>query len=394
MLKLLLLACLCGTTALSQTGVFAHSDDVGDPSLKGAAEFDAAKGQYKITGAGADIWGKADQFHYVWEQLSGDFTVTATAEFLTGGIGHRKASIMLRQSLDTDSPFLHLAIHGDGLPSVQFRSTKADNVNTIDFPVEGPGVYTLKLMRQGGTLTFWIAKDHGALRELGHTANGLGSPVMVGLAVSSHAVQAVNTVLFSDVAVERLPMRGASGSLGVFTNSGDVGGPAIPGVTEFANGVYRITGAGANIWDKRDQFQYVWKEMSGNFEVMATVKFLGEGAEHRKAGIMVRQSLDADAAYADVVMHGSGMPGLQWRSRQGESTNALDAPFSGPLLNGEVTIKMVREGAKMFMFVGGKEIAHTEVTLGGPVLVGLVVCSHDAGKKETVEFREVGVEGR
>lgn len=215
---------------------------------------------------------------------------------------------------------------------------------------------------------------------------------MVGLAVSSHAVQAVNTVLFSDVVVERLPMRGVNPNLGVFTNSGDVGGPALPGATEFANGLYRMTGAGANIWDRRDQFQYAWKELSGNFSVTTTMKFLGEGAEHRKAGIMVRQSLDADAAYADVVMHGSGMPGLQWRSKQGESTNALDAPFSGPLLNRPVTIKMVRAGSKMFMFVDDKEIAHTEVTFAGPVLVGLVVCSHDAAKKETVEFADVKIE--
>jgi hypothetical protein len=35
---------------------------------------------------------------------------------------------------------------------------------------------------------------------------------------------------------------------------------------------------------------------------------------------MVRQSLDNDAAYADVVIHGNGMPGLQWRSKQGEDT--------------------------------------------------------------------------
>ena len=61
--------------------------------------------------------------------------------------------------------------------------------------------------------------------------------------------------------------------------------------------------------------------MSGNFTVTATMRFLGEGAEHRKAGIMVRQSLDTDATYADVVVHGNGMAGLQWRSKQGEDTN-------------------------------------------------------------------------
>src|SRR3954453_12399809 len=117
--------------------------------------------------------------------------------------------------------------------------------------------------------------------------------------------------------------------LGVFSNSGDVGAPAIKGMAAFdaATGQYRITGAGANIWAKQDQFQYVWREMPGNFAMTATMHFLGEGEGHRKAGIMIRQSLDTDSAYADIVIHGNGMPGLQWRSVKGEDTNAFDLPF-------------------------------------------------------------------
>lgn len=204
----LLLICLFAALAFAQAGnfgSFTNSDDVGAPPLKGSAEYEAATGQYKITGTGTDIWAKADQFHYVWREISGNFAVGATAKFLTEGIGHRKAVIMLRKSLDTDSPFVQLAIHGDGTPSVQFRNTKADNTNTVDFPVEGPGTWKLKLVRQGTTITVWISKDGAPLMELGHTPNQLGSPIMVGLGVSSHSQEATNTVLFSDVSVEQLP---------------------------------------------------------------------------------------------------------------------------------------------------------------------------------------------
>ena len=150
-------------------GVFTNSDDVGASPLKGSTEFDATGKTYKMTGSGTDIWAKADQFHYFWREMSGNFAVTATAKFLTEGIAHRKAVIMLRKSLDTDSPFVHLAIHGDGTPAIQFRNSKADNTNTVDFPVEGPGTWKLKLVRQGTTITVWIAKDGAPLRELGHT---------------------------------------------------------------------------------------------------------------------------------------------------------------------------------------------------------------------------------
>ncbi len=192
------------------------------------------------------------------------------------------------------------------------------------------------------------------------------------------------------------PAFAQSGNLGAFTNSGDVGGPSRKGSAQFdaAKGEYRITGSGANIWAKEDQFQYVWREMPGNFTVTATMQFLGQGEEHRKAGIMVRQSLDTDSAYGDFLIHGSGMPGLQWRSAKGENTNTFDLPFDGP---GKFKLRLVRSGVGITVSLAKegaelKEVARTEVTLRNPVLVGLLVCAHNADKSETVVFSDVSVE--
>jgi regulation of enolase protein 1 (concanavalin A-like superfamily) len=187
-------------------------------------------------------------------------------------------------------------------------------------------------------------------------------------------------------------------SLGLFTHAGDVGNPAIKGAAVYnaSTGEFRITGSGENMWAKQDQFQFVWKEMTGNFTVNATVHFLGEGAEHRKAGIVVRQNLDSDAAYADVVVHGNGMPSLQWRNRKGEDTFTLDRPFDKP---GTFKIRLVRQGVRIFMYVGKdgaepEEIVHTEVAFQPqtPVLVGLAVCSHDPAVSETAVFSDVSIE--
>jgi TolB protein len=189
---------------------------------------------------------------------------------------------------------------------------------------------------------------------------------------------------------------GQSGNLGAFTNSGDVGGPSRKGSTEFdaSTGQYRITGSGANIWAKQDQFQYVWREMSGNFAVTATMQFLGQGEQHRKAGIMFRQSLDTDSPYGDIVIHGNGMPGIQWRSNSGEDTNAFDLPFDSP---GKFKLKVVRNGVGLSVSIAKdgaelKEIARTEVRFRNPILVGLAVCSHNADASDTVVFSDVSVE--
>jgi hypothetical protein len=203
-LAFLFLLATCASTQTGNLGLFTNSDDIGAPPMKGSAEFDEARDQYKITGSGTDIWGKADQFHYVWREMSGDFTVTATAKFLTDGIDHRKATIMLRQTADADSPFVHFVIHGNGMPSVQFRTTKGGGANTVDMPILGAGTFKLKLVRQGSAITVWLAKGDEPLRQLGTTQNQVGSPVLVGLAVSSHTQTALNTVLFSDVTIEPL----------------------------------------------------------------------------------------------------------------------------------------------------------------------------------------------
>jgi hypothetical protein len=187
-----------------------------------------------------------------------------------------------------------------------------------------------------------------------------------------------------------------SDGLGAFTNAGDVGDPARKGTTAFdaSKGQYRITGSGANIWAKQDQFQYVWREMPGNFSVTATMEFLGKGEDHRKAGIMIRQSLETDSPYADIVIHGNGMPGIQWRSAKGEDTNAFDLPFDGPA---KYKLKLVRTGVRVAVSIARegadlKEVARTEVTFRNPILVGLVVCSHKADAADTVVFSDVVVE--
>ncbi len=203
-MRTLLLLCLLAAPA-AQTGTFGaftNSDDVGAPPLTGSAEFDAGSRQYRITGTGTDIWSRADQFHYLWREMSGNFAVSATIRFLTEGDPHRKASIMLRKTLDTDSPFLHFAIHGNGMSALQFRSAKADTTNTLDFPFDGPGTFSLKLVRQGSNVTVFAGKDGAAVRELGTTVSQLGNPILVGLGVASHNQKALATALFSNVSIE------------------------------------------------------------------------------------------------------------------------------------------------------------------------------------------------
>jgi TolB protein len=96
--------------------------------------------------------------------------------------------------------------------------------------------------------------------------------------------------------------RAATSPVGVCEGRGDIGTVLHPGSVEFdgAKDAYTIAGSGENMWFGKDAFQFAWKKASGDVTLTADISFLGKGVnEHRKAVLMIRQSLDADSPYAD-----------------------------------------------------------------------------------------------
>src|SRR5437879_11330077 len=114
MKTLILSALFCGALTAAGVGIFESDGAVGEPK-KGSVEYNAAAGEYRITGGGANIWASIDAFHFVWKRLSGDVTLTADIQFSgAGAAAHRKAVLMVRQTLEADSPYADVALHGDG----------------------------------------------------------------------------------------------------------------------------------------------------------------------------------------------------------------------------------------------------------------------------------------
>src|SRR6476620_5495641 len=77
------------------------------------------------------------------------------------------------------------------------------------------------------------------------------------------------------------------------TNHIDIGNPKLKGETLFnsTDQSYKLKGGGYNIWGNRDEFQYAYTTLRGNFMLTANVKLAGVGKEeHRKIGWMVRTS--------------------------------------------------------------------------------------------------------
>ena len=152
-----LLALLLGATFIASAqkpalGPFDSHSDVGETPRQGSAEYNPATGEYRITGGGANMWESTDAFHFVWKRLSGDVTLTADVHFLgTGAVEHRKAALIIRQSLEPGAAYADVARHGDGLTSLQYRLTAGATTQEIRSPVSGP--VRIRLERHGDQFT-------------------------------------------------------------------------------------------------------------------------------------------------------------------------------------------------------------------------------------------------
>src|ERR1700747_1684996 len=147
------------------------------------------------------------------------------------------------------------------------------------------------------------------------------------------------------------------------------------------------------MWLGADAFQFAWKKMSGDATLSADIYFFGSGGNaHRKAVLMVRQSLDADSVYADVALHGNGLTALQFRDEKGGITQEVQSQISAPH-----RVRIEKHGAYFTMWLGGvngePEMAggSPQIELKEPFYVGIGVCSHDKDVVEKAVFSNVEI---
>ena len=176
------------------------------------------------------------------------------------------------------------------------------------------------------------------------------------------------------------------GAVGIFENHSDVGTVLHAGSVDYdpSARTYTIAGSGENMWSVADAFQFAWKKMSGDVTLSADISFLTKtGNEHKKAVLMLRQSLDADSVYVDVALHASGLTSLQFRDEKGAVTREIQSNISAPK-----RLRIAKRGDYVYMSLvsAGSELSPAggwlRIPLEGPFYVGLGVCSHD---KEVVE---------
>lgn len=189
-------------------------------------------------------------------------------------------------------------------------------------------------------------------------------------------------------------------TLGLFSNHMDIGHPKNSGTSQYdkVTHTYIMRGSGYNIWFNRDEFQYLFRKIKGDFTVTANFQFVGDkGNGHRKIGWMIRQSTDDKSIHVSAVEHGDGLTVLQWRSLTGENMKDPEGEIFYPEKTFEV-VQLQRVGKRIIMRVGhvGEPLkavgSHIMPNMPEDILVGLFICSHDPEVTEEAKIWDVHID--
>ncbi len=198
--------------------------------------------------------------------------------------------------------------------------------------------------------------------------------------------------------------------IGIFDGQSDIGSAVIPGSSSFnpATQAYTVTSAGYNVWYMRDEFRYLWKQMSGDVSLAADINFPDpEGYEDRKAVLIIRQDLDDDSKEAIVALHGGGMVHLARRPEKGARVKDMEYRIGsrGDLPGGtspddlvtahaqRIGIEKHGDNFQLYVSLAGEPMhafgPPMPLKIDGPFYVGIGFCSHLPDKADTAVLSNV-----
>ena len=179
-----------------------------------------------------------------------------------------------------------------------------------------------------------------------------------------------------------------------FMQSQDVGNVGAAGSFSEFNGVFTVKGNGWDIYGSADAFHYAYQTLDGDGEIVAWVISVENTDPWAKAGVMIRETLNADSKNAFIALTPGNGVTFQHRSSTGGSTSwnktsELSAPY---------WVKLVRSGDTFTAYRSSDGVSWTEqgfatINIACSVYIGLAVTSHNDGVLCTAQFDHVSVSG-
>jgi hypothetical protein len=228
----------------------------------------------------------------------------------------------------------------------------------------------------------WAVTGSGTISTAGlYTAPAAGTPTDTVIATAAGGVSGSASVTVT------LPSGDA------FGQSSDVGSPGLAGSYSRAGSTYVVKGGGADIFNSSDQFHFVYRTLDGDGQIVARVVSVQNTNASAKAGVMFRESLNANSRHADLVISPDNVSRFQPRVATGGPTASYPLTGSTP----PYWLKLVRSGNTITGYRSPDGVTWTAVedqtytALPTSMYVGLAVTAKDNTKLNTSSFDNVSV---
>jgi alpha-L-fucosidase len=145
-------------------------------------------GTFFNQGSGADIWGNADAFHFIYLTLTNDCSMTARVLNLQNPTIYSKAGVMIRDRLNANCVQALVDVTpGAGVEFIQRTTSNANVTATSTTGITAPE--WIRLTRVGSTFTAYRSPDGMAWSAVGSSVSipTMSSNAYVGLIVNSHS---------------------------------------------------------------------------------------------------------------------------------------------------------------------------------------------------------------
>jgi len=212
-------------------------------------------------------------------------------------------------------------------------------------------------------------------------------PLVIGLLILNHGGCGLGDSGASSRAVAPAPAPApASGAW----SSKDIGAVGQSGGTTLSSGTFTVSASGTDIWDAADAFQFVSQALSGDGELTARVLSLGNTDSWAKAGVMIRESLNADSRFAMTVVTPGNGTSLQVRPQTAQGCSLTWGPgFSAPCWVRITRLGNSFSGASSPDGTTWTSIGSVTIPMAGSVYAGLCVSAHNNAAMTTAVFDSV-----
>ncbi len=361
---------------------------IGGSPISSPHTYYESMGVHLLSASGNGLGERQDNFSYTYLPTDETSQIVARVTEHSSESPTSKCGIMLRSSLDPDSPFAAVLLSGTGSTHARWRSTKAAISQTHQLFGTSPQARYLKIRHRGSQVWFSSSPNGYDWSPDAQASIDLGPTPLLGLFLASS--QESNAIAVIEVLESTEPLLPPSGSY--YRNLGKesaigLSSSQVSSEQDATTGLYKLTAMGRGFEYYRDQINFNYWTGAKTCRIVTKIHAFEEDGSWARTGLALRSSLEPDSAVAAVTLNGYGRIETLTRTRNGERVSTR----SGPSLPSGCYLALERQGNEVvYQWSPDGVTWHTfhSATLELPDVhhVGLVLGSQNGSSSSLLEL--------